>query len=201
MKKCELCNSIARIYCDSDQASLCWDCDAKVHTANFLVAKHLRTLLCHACQSPTPWTSSGPKLGPTVSVCEACANASSSHISDGDHDLEDDIEEYEDNENEDDDSDQISDEDDGDNQVVPLSSTPLAPPLLSSSSSRFVMLLFYSVYFLKKIDHTRLMSIDQLMHMAIMLKQNSSKPFIVQQCLIACDHDSHLRISLSKLEE
>ncbi|CAK9162505.1 unnamed protein product [Ilex paraguariensis] len=42
---------------------------------------------------------------------------------------------YEDNENEDGDGDQISDENDGDNQVVPLSSTPLAPPLVSSSSS------------------------------------------------------------------
>ena len=55
MKKCELCNSLAKMHCDSDQASLCWDCDAKVHAANFLVAKHSRTLLCHLCQSFTPW--------------------------------------------------------------------------------------------------------------------------------------------------
>ncbi|KAK3014362.1 hypothetical protein RJ639_009084 [Escallonia herrerae] len=48
MKRCELCNSIARMYCESDQASLCWDCDARIHSANFLVAKHLRTLLCHS---------------------------------------------------------------------------------------------------------------------------------------------------------
>ncbi|KAK3032626.1 hypothetical protein RJ639_036586 [Escallonia herrerae] len=58
MKRCELCNSIARMYCESDQASLCWDCDARIHSANFLVAKHLRTLLCHSCQSMTPWTGS-----------------------------------------------------------------------------------------------------------------------------------------------
>uniref|UniRef100_A0A3Q7F4K8 B box-type domain-containing protein n=1 Tax=Solanum lycopersicum TaxID=4081 RepID=A0A3Q7F4K8_SOLLC len=70
MKKCELCSSIARVYCESDQASLCWDCDARVHTANFLVAKHSRILLCNSCQSLTPWTGSGSKLGPTVSVCQ-----------------------------------------------------------------------------------------------------------------------------------
>ncbi|KAK1375208.1 B-box domain protein 30 [Heracleum sosnowskyi] len=72
MKKCELCNSIARMFCESDQASLCWSCDAKVHSANFLVAKHSRTLLCQSCQSLTPWTGSGPKLGHTLSVCESC---------------------------------------------------------------------------------------------------------------------------------
>ncbi|PPD78892.1 hypothetical protein GOBAR_DD24175 [Gossypium barbadense] len=62
------------MYCESDQAILCWDCDSRVHGANFLVAKHSRTLLCHLCQSPTPWNGSGPKLGPTVSVCENCVS-------------------------------------------------------------------------------------------------------------------------------
>ncbi|KAL4347120.1 hypothetical protein GQ457_17G024250 [Hibiscus cannabinus] len=37
MKSCELCMSAATTYCESDQASLCWHCDAKVHGANFLV--------------------------------------------------------------------------------------------------------------------------------------------------------------------
>ncbi|KAA8515396.1 hypothetical protein F0562_018993 [Nyssa sinensis] len=123
MKKCELCNSVARMYCDSDQASLCWDCDEKVHTANFLVAKHSRTLLCHACQSPTPWTGSGPKLGPTVSVCETCARNGNNN---------------DEEENDVDSDDHTDEEDDGDNQVVPLSYTPLplpAPPLVSRSSS------------------------------------------------------------------
>ncbi|KAE7995525.1 hypothetical protein FH972_000309 [Carpinus fangiana] len=36
MKKCELCDSPAKMYCESDQASLCWDCDSQVHGANFL---------------------------------------------------------------------------------------------------------------------------------------------------------------------
>ncbi|XP_022716018.1 zinc finger protein CONSTANS-LIKE 4-like isoform X2 [Durio zibethinus] len=134
MKKCELCNSLAKICCESDQAILCWDCDFSVHGANFLVAKHLRTLLCHLCQSPTPWNGSGPKLGPTVSVCENCVNrnacreeirneeTSDEKDEDGDLDEEDDS-------SEDDDGDSGGDEE---NQVVPWSSMP---PVSSSSTS------------------------------------------------------------------
>ncbi|XP_057764676.1 zinc finger protein CONSTANS-like [Salvia miltiorrhiza] len=117
MKKCELCNKVARMYCESDEATLCWGCDLRVHTANFIVAKHTRTLLCHACQSPTPWTGSGPKLGPTVSVCEACVNG---RARDGDD---------EDEENGDL---ALDDDDDSENQVVPLS---LPPSLASASTS------------------------------------------------------------------
>ncbi|XAR53699.1 hypothetical protein NMG60_11022350 [Bertholletia excelsa] len=124
MRKCELCNSVARMYCDSDRASLCWDCDARVHAANFLVAKHSRTLLCHVCQAPTPWTGSGPKLGPTVSVCENCIHASNGENNGGE---EVDV----DSNSEDDGDGGDGDEDDGDNQVVPLS---LATPLVSGSS-------------------------------------------------------------------
>ncbi|XP_016505956.1 uncharacterized protein LOC107823765 [Nicotiana tabacum] len=127
MKKCELCNSIARVYCESDQASLCWDCDARVHAANFLVAKHSRNLLCNSCQSLTPWTGSGSKLGPTVSVCQTCFHRNNDRANHNDTDED---------EEEDDGS---SDEDDGDNQVVPLSFSttdqPRHPPLASSSSS------------------------------------------------------------------
>uniref|UniRef100_A0A5B6ZNQ5 Putative zinc finger protein CONSTANS-LIKE 4-like n=1 Tax=Davidia involucrata TaxID=16924 RepID=A0A5B6ZNQ5_DAVIN len=145
MKSCELCKFPARMYCESDLASLCWDCDAKVHSANFLVARHSRSLLCHACQSPTAWTASGAKLGPTVSVCESCAdgrqgrnnNRSEEEESNDDEiDTEDDYEEDdddEDNEDEDNDVELGGDDEDGDNQVVPWSSTP--PPAASSSSS------------------------------------------------------------------
>lgn len=73
---CELCNSEAKIFCESDQARLCWDCDDKVHAANFLVAKHTRTALCQVCHCTTPWKASGPKLGRTVSVCGACVAGS-----------------------------------------------------------------------------------------------------------------------------
>ncbi|KAK9166529.1 hypothetical protein Scep_001720 [Stephania cephalantha] len=51
---------------ESDQVSLCWDCNSKVHCVNFLVARHSMSLLCHSCQS------TGAKLGPTVSLCDRC---------------------------------------------------------------------------------------------------------------------------------
>lgn len=46
---CELCSEEASLYCASDAAFLCLDCDAKVHQANFLVARHLRQPLCSKC--------------------------------------------------------------------------------------------------------------------------------------------------------
>ncbi|GFP93761.1 B-box zinc finger protein 32 [Phtheirospermum japonicum] len=62
------------MHCASDQASLCWACDAKVHSANFLVARHSRNLLCRVCQGPTPWSAAGAKLRPTASACEQCVD-------------------------------------------------------------------------------------------------------------------------------
>ncbi|XP_054816293.1 zinc finger protein CONSTANS-LIKE 1-like [Prosopis cineraria] len=134
MKNCELCKVPARTYCESDQASLCWDCDAKVHGANFLVTRHSRTLLCHVCQSLTPWKASGARLGNTFSLCESCAsgmkdNGEEGEESEGGND--DDIDTEEDL---DDDGDDNGGDEDGDNQVVPLSSMP-PPPASNSSSS------------------------------------------------------------------
>ncbi|CAI9772867.1 unnamed protein product [Fraxinus pennsylvanica] len=136
MKNCVLCKSTARMYCDSDQAILCWDCDARVHTANFLVAKHTRTLLCHVCQSSTPWTGSGPKLAPTVSVCQSCVNTRNPNINgDFDHEDGDAENDSEDEEDQDDDHDHDgSDDDEGDNQVVPLVSSSSSS---EESSRRF----------------------------------------------------------------
>ncbi|KAE8698471.1 (3S,6E)-nerolidol synthase 2 [Hibiscus syriacus] len=122
MKSCELCDLVARTYCESDQASLCWGCDARVHGANFLVARHVRCLLCHACHSLTLWRAAGSKLGHTVSVCEMCVNG-------GDR-------EGREAENEEDER-AVSDndaEEDGDNQVVPWSTVANTPPPASSSS-------------------------------------------------------------------
>lgn len=158
MRKCELCECPARMYCESDQASLCWDCDEKVHCANFLVAKHLRCLLCHVCQSLTPWKASGPKLGPTVSVCDACVAAARCGVNDDDkavvrrgsqserisgHDETDDDDDYEDDDDDDDeDPDEEEEEEDDENQVVPWSGDdsqsppqPPPPPVSSSCSS------------------------------------------------------------------
>ncbi|XAR68063.1 hypothetical protein NMG60_11003062 [Bertholletia excelsa] len=164
MRRCELCKSAARMYCESDQASLCWDCDAKVHSANFLVARHSRSLLCYVCQSQTAWSASGARLGPTVSVCESCIDGcegvkdrrgeeGESEGEMGDEFDADDRECDDDDDGEDDDDDDSDDDDDGgseedddeedefdgddedgDNQVVPWSSTP-PPPAASSTSS------------------------------------------------------------------
>lgn len=124
MKSCELCMLAATTYCEPDKASLCWDCDAKVHGANFLVARHVRCLLCHACQSPTPWTASGFKLGYNVSVCDMCVNG-------GDRAQ---------NDNHKDEEDADSNDDDADNQVVPWCtiSNTLSPASTSSGGEREV---------------------------------------------------------------
>ncbi|GMP65626.1 hypothetical protein CsSME_00026342 [Camellia sinensis var. sinensis] len=155
MKGCELCRYPARIYCEADGASLCSHCDEKVHSANFLVAKHSRCLLCHVCQSPTPWKASGTKLGPTVSVCDTCVLLNCSgkqgrgpegdeeavHGGNENDETEDDFE-GEDYSDDDEDGSYGDDEEDGDNQVVPWSSIPPPPPPLppvaSSSSSEEV---------------------------------------------------------------
>ncbi|XP_054813860.1 zinc finger protein CONSTANS-LIKE 2-like [Prosopis cineraria] len=143
MKKCELCRTPARIYCESDQASLCWDCDAKVHGANFLVARHSRILLCHACQSPTPWKASGSVLGNTVSVCRNCdsgmnLSGEDGEESEGGNDTEINTEDDDDDAmfdgNDDADGDEVGGDEDADQQIVRWSSTTSPPPASSSSS-------------------------------------------------------------------
>ncbi|XP_042400644.1 histone H3.v1-like [Zingiber officinale] len=157
VNKCELCNCPARIHCESDQANLCWECDAKVHGANFLVARHSRCLLCRSCQSPTPWRAEGSRLGATVSVCQMCAATSPGSVEgsgergcstgcveeakeeeeggSGDSDEEEEEEEMEEEDEESESGKEEDDIDEGDNQVVPWSPTP--PPVASSSSSGY----------------------------------------------------------------
>ncbi|KAL0284558.1 UNVERIFIED_CONTAM: hypothetical protein Sangu_2820100 [Sesamum angustifolium] len=123
-KGCELCSNPARMFCESDQASLCWDCDEK---------------------------AAGLKLGPTVSVCQACAEdgetrgASSSRRESGDdfdsqESDSDDGEYYSDSDDysdDDDDEEEEEMEEDGENQVVPwsASSSNSPPPATTASSS------------------------------------------------------------------
>lgn len=136
MKSCELCKSSATTYCESDQASLCWDCDAKVHGANFLVARHVRCLLCHACQSLTPWRAAGSKLGHTISICERCVNGGDRDESEVENDDKDDDDGDEEEEEADSDDDvSVGDDVNEDNQVVPWSTIANRPPPASSSSS------------------------------------------------------------------
>ncbi|PKA47929.1 Putative zinc finger protein CONSTANS-LIKE 11 [Apostasia shenzhenica] len=151
MKACSLCHRAARMYCESDQASLCWECDAKVHGANFLVARHSRELLCRCCQAPTPWRAAGARLSHTVSLCERCASVgrevSATKANEGqgealgveeddnrmtDDDDFDDDDDIDDGDEEDRDVEE-EEEEDGENQVVPWTLTP--PPAASSSSS------------------------------------------------------------------
>ncbi|XP_057537450.1 zinc finger protein CONSTANS-like [Amaranthus tricolor] len=147
-KKCELCSNLATIYCESDQAILCYECDSKVHGANFLVAKHSRILLCHVCQSPTIWSGSGPKFGPTVSVCPPCLvskpgvarnqlhrdvnnnRTTTTHQEeeeeeedddDDDDDVDDDDGDDDDDDDDEDGNNGFHDDDDEENQVVPWS--------------------------------------------------------------------------------
>ncbi|KAL1823101.1 hypothetical protein ACET3Z_009879 [Daucus carota] len=141
MSKCELCKSSARVYCESDEARLCWSCDAKVHSANFLVARHVRNLLCHSCQSPTAWNGSGEKLGRTISLCERCVVAGCVKFAEkvereGERDVSSESGTDFDSSEEDDDENIVDKKVlDSCNQVVPLaSSTSLLPPVSSSSS-------------------------------------------------------------------
>ncbi|KAK9674409.1 hypothetical protein RND81_12G230700 [Saponaria officinalis] len=124
---CELCDAPANINCDSDRASLCWRCDNKVHRANFLVAKHNRCLLCHICQAMTPWTASGPRVPPSLSLCLSCVssyknNNTSTSVQSCVND-DDDEEEEEEDDNDENESSLYVDENEEDiemNQVVPL---------------------------------------------------------------------------------
>lgn len=114
--------------CDSDQAKLCWTCDEKVHSANFLVAKHSRTLLCSLCHSLTQWNASGPKLTPTLSLCHSCFAHRRGGLQRAARDGEEDDQDYNSDQEEGDDGEEDEDEDEeedrgeGENQVVPMSS-------------------------------------------------------------------------------
>ncbi|KAI4304821.1 hypothetical protein MLD38_040286 [Melastoma candidum] len=145
-KCCDLCGrSQARVHCESDQASLCWACDLKVHAANFLVEKHVRVLLCGSCSAHTPWKASGACLGSAATICEVCFRHRESGVGvlcgeegrggvDRDaHDEGRDDEEGGEDDVEDEDANELDDEEDGENQVVPLAFD--SPPPVDVSSS------------------------------------------------------------------
>lgn len=74
---CELCEGVAALYCAADKAHICWPCDAKVHSANFLVARHTRSVLCTACATPTAWRASGANPTPLTGLCANCSQGES----------------------------------------------------------------------------------------------------------------------------
>ncbi|KAL4271506.1 hypothetical protein GQ457_13G018800 [Hibiscus cannabinus] len=73
---CELCKEEASVYCSADSAFLCWNCDYKVHHANFLVSRHLRRILCTKCksfcQSEHLW---GLHSQSSHHLCKACCSS------------------------------------------------------------------------------------------------------------------------------
>lgn len=73
-KECELCNQQASFYCPSDSAFLCRSCDDVVHGANFLVARHLRHMLCSKCDGLTEIHITGTTLHRHLSsTCRSCS--------------------------------------------------------------------------------------------------------------------------------
>ncbi|CAL9079228.1 unnamed protein product [Musa textilis] len=70
---CELCGCEAAIFCQPDAAFLCWACDASVHRANFLVARHVRWVACGACHSlDSARRVSGPAPRLVRFLCASC---------------------------------------------------------------------------------------------------------------------------------
>ncbi|CAL9088762.1 unnamed protein product [Musa acuminata var. zebrina] len=82
---CELCDGEAAVFCGPDAAFLCWACDASVHGANFLVARHVRRVSCNACRSlDTARHVSGAapqRVSPLCASCDPDPSPSHSAIS------------------------------------------------------------------------------------------------------------------------
>ncbi|KAL2321473.1 hypothetical protein Fmac_025852 [Flemingia macrophylla] len=72
---CELCDRRASLYCPSDSAFLCSECDAAVHAANFLVARHLRRLLCSKCDRFAGIHISGGASRRLPCTCASCSDS------------------------------------------------------------------------------------------------------------------------------
>ncbi|ANM64631.1 unnamed protein product [Arabidopsis thaliana] len=68
--KCDHCaTSQALIYCKSDLAKLCLNCDVHVHSANPLSHRHIRSLICEKCFSQPAAIRC---LDEKVSYCQGC---------------------------------------------------------------------------------------------------------------------------------
>ncbi|XP_008799489.2 B-box zinc finger protein 32-like [Phoenix dactylifera] len=72
-RRCELCKGSAAVCCEADAAFLCWPCDARVHGANFLVARHLRRIACAECHAlDEARILAGAGSPPIRSLCRSC---------------------------------------------------------------------------------------------------------------------------------
>ncbi|XP_062109937.1 B-box zinc finger protein 32-like [Humulus lupulus] len=84
---CCLCGEEAFLFCRADRALLCRSCDASVHSANFLVARHIRQPFCSVCKDFAGNLVSGDDLRQLRS--QYCRSCSPLNVSGGDH-VEDD---------------------------------------------------------------------------------------------------------------
>ncbi|CAN0839853.1 B-box zinc finger protein 32 [Linum grandiflorum] len=76
VRVCELCSGLPDLYCSSDDAYLCFDCDSRVHATNFLVARHLRLIICRHCRSLTGNSFSGPgSHSQSPASCTSCTSS------------------------------------------------------------------------------------------------------------------------------
>ncbi|KAJ9170110.1 hypothetical protein P3X46_018242 [Hevea brasiliensis] len=67
---CEFCGTVrAVVYCKSDSARLCLQCDGFVHSANSLSRRHPRSLLCDKCNSQPAILRC---LDDKLSICQTC---------------------------------------------------------------------------------------------------------------------------------
>ncbi|KAJ7948184.1 CONSTANS-like zinc finger protein [Quillaja saponaria] len=67
---CEFCGVVrAVVYCKSDSARLCLQCDGSVHSANSLSCRHQRSLLCDKCNSQPAIVRC---MDDKMSLCQGC---------------------------------------------------------------------------------------------------------------------------------
>ncbi|KAF7823116.1 zinc finger protein CONSTANS-LIKE 12-like isoform X1 [Senna tora] len=68
--RCDYCGTVrAVVYCNSDCARLCLNCDRRVHTANSLFHRHPRSLICDKCRfQPAIFYCRDDK----ISLCQSC---------------------------------------------------------------------------------------------------------------------------------
>ena len=69
-KVCEFCTDLRPlVYCKADAAYLCLSCDAKVHLANALSGRHLRSLVCNLCRCHLAYVQC---LDHKILICQDC---------------------------------------------------------------------------------------------------------------------------------
>ncbi|XP_057732973.1 putative zinc finger protein At1g68190 isoform X1 [Arachis stenosperma] len=69
-KVCEFCTDLRPlVYCKADAAYLCLSCDSKVHFANALSSRHLRTLVCNSCRYHLAYVQC---LDHKILICQEC---------------------------------------------------------------------------------------------------------------------------------